>query len=150
MNIEYLFLEKDYERQIKVMDIQIKLLFLILAIFIFILVILMSSIIFEMPKDKELELTKEWIQEVKPIYLSLAKNITFTSDLNYFTNVTNATGILGQNQNRKYLYILLTGSPTEDKNTLLHELAHCYVNTGNQNVDEQIVKDIAKSNSELR
>ena len=32
MNIEYLFIEKEYKRQLKVMDIQVKILFLILVI----------------------------------------------------------------------------------------------------------------------
>lgn len=81
----------------------------------------------EMTKEQIKE-TEKLISEIKPIYLTRQKSITFTSNLSHYGVDTEKNGyeVLGYNGNRKII-ILYSNNTRQFRETICHELLHSYL-----------------------
>jgi hypothetical protein len=72
----------------------------------------------------QIQKTKNWINDIKPQYLKLVRNITFTNVQNFYHGNLTVVGLNKDND----IYILLTGDDCFDFGTLRHEIAHSWEN----------------------
>lgn len=86
---------------------------------------------------KQMDKSERWISELKHEYESLIQNITFTNSI-----LDNRTNVIGLNTG-KDIFVKFTGDDEVDKNTLCHEVCHSFVETGNYDLNEKIVRDLA-------
>lgn len=90
--------------------------------------------------------TMDWLDSLDNIYLSLVKNITFTTDDSIFEkyNENLLYKTIGLNKNGKDIYVLIGDDDAESKMVLCHELLHSFVNLDNSDLEENIVDNLAR------